>query len=192
MLFFELSPHCARIWHLDHELVKEWRGKSLATASSLQQQISCVMALPSIAFGQLAQTLFAHQAQKHCGRECTETMVRANVRGRALAPNVLLACGQGENKSPPSLVIDRLAHQAPRHVPQEPLAAGEQSQSWTTIAHRNPQALSFGYGDVHTKGPGRFEESERDGLSCCCHYSGVGLAHHCIHTGDSFDHATEV
>src|SRR5271168_5143379 len=73
-------------------------------------------------------------------------MVGADVGGRALAPDMLLA---------------RLAHQPPGHLPQMRRPGRHESDSGTAELWREAEALSLANGDVGAAYTGRLQKAQR-------------------------------
>ena len=75
-------------------------------------------------------------------------MIGADIGGRALAPDVLLARGQGQTKGAPAVAIAGLTDQAPGHLPQMGRSGGQKAHARTAVLQRQPKALAFAHRDI--------------------------------------------
>src|ERR1041384_5463861 len=89
-------------------------------------------------------------------------MVGADVGGRLLAPDVLLAGCQRQYEAAPSLGVVGGAHQAPRELTDQLLAARDEADVRTAIAGRQSELLALADGDVGAVLARRREQSKAD------------------------------
>jgi hypothetical protein len=68
--------------------------------------------------GQFANPFLAVHRQEDRRHQRDQRLVGTDIRGCLLAPNMLLTRRQRQHKSAIAVVIDRLPHEPPRHLPQ--------------------------------------------------------------------------
>ena len=114
----------------------------------------------------LDETLLAEEARADRDGERAERVVRADVARRAIAPDVLLARREREHVAALSVLVDRLAAEAPWDALEElaRVAAREETAPGPTVLRREPERLPFADGDVGAERARRFEERHRVGL----------------------------
>ena len=107
-----------------------------------------------------AQALGPVEDRIHRGHDGQQSLRRADVGGRLLAPDVLLA---GLQRQPVGLVataVDRHADDPPRHLPLQGVLAGEEGGVRPAIAHRHAEALRGPQGDIRPHRPGLLQERQ--------------------------------
>jgi hypothetical protein len=65
VLLLEPTPHLASVWDFDHKLIKKGGSESFSATRSVQQQVSCEVALLHVPFSQFPQPLFAQETEKY-------------------------------------------------------------------------------------------------------------------------------
>ena len=98
----------------------------------------------------------------HAGDDRGQHLRRADVRGRALAPDVLLARLQREAVGRRALRVDADADEAPGQAALVLVAAGEVGGVRAAAAHRHAEALRRAAGDVGAELARRRDEGQRE------------------------------
>ena len=111
--------------------------------------------------GQPGQPRLAEQRQVDREGQRAEPGIGADVAGRLLAADVLLARRQGQHPAAPPIGIDGLADEPPRHLPHEFFAGGEQPDIGAAEIERVAEGLAFGGDDVGAHLAGRTDGAER-------------------------------
>ena len=114
--------------------------------------------------GEAPQAGFAQQRHVDGEGQHAQAGVGADVGGRLLAADVLLARRQGQHEAAPAFLVDGLAAQAPGHLPHVFLACGEQADIGAAEGERIADRLALADDDVGAHGARRPHEAERDGL----------------------------
>src|SRR5205807_8892788 len=112
----------------------------------------------------LAQTFLPHLGEVHVRGEGDERLVRADVRRRFAAADVLLARGEGQHVGAFAVDVDRLADQPSRHMAFERIADDHEADVRTAVLWRNTPGLSFAAGDVEAVRARRGVDTEGRGL----------------------------
>src|SRR5262245_21365846 len=94
-----------------------------------------IVCLPNVLLGDFAQTLWTKGCHVDRGHQSAERLVRADVRCRPLASDVLLARCEGEDESSLSFKIRPHAHETSRHLPHELFSRRQETYVWTAKAH---------------------------------------------------------
>ena len=94
--------------------------------------------------------------------ERVERLGGADVRGRFLPADVLLAGLQRQHEPAPPVHVDGLARDPPGHPAQVGLARGEQPERRAAEVEPVAERLALADGDVHAAFAGRGEHAERD------------------------------
>ena len=152
-----------RVGLVHHELVEERRAEARAYPGGRERR-GRAMGQFDVARSQLAQPPPPHHREIHRGRERTQRMVGADVGGRALAPDMLLARGQRQAPRAPSEAIVRLAHQPPGHLAQMRRPRRHEAHSGSAELRREAEALALADRDVGAELAGRFQKAERERL----------------------------
>ena len=98
------------------------------------------------------------------GRQGAEGLVRADVAGRLVAADVLLAGAQRHDEGAAPVEVGGPADEATRDLAQERLAAGQQAEVGAAVLRRDAERLALPGRDVGAVLPGRREDGQRDGL----------------------------
>src|SRR6185295_18279055 len=93
--------------------------------------------------------------------ERQEGLVRRDVRRRLFAPDVLLACLQGEDIAALARGVYRLADDASRHPPDEGLPGREKAVMRPAVRREVPCGLAFAERDRAAVAGGRLEHAQR-------------------------------
>ena len=117
----------AGLGRLDRELVEEMRRDHL-DAGHLRQRVRERHRVGVVQRGELAQARLAEQRQMRGERQRAQARVRADIAGRLLAADMLLARGERQHEAAPAIAVERLAAKPPRHLAHEFLAGGEQAE----------------------------------------------------------------
>src|SRR6185437_16262955 len=91
-------------------------------------------------------------------------MIGADVRGRAFAPDVLLARGQGQAECAAAFAVEGLPDQPPGHLTDMRGTAREKSEARAAELQWHPEALPFAHGDVSAERARRLQQRERQRL----------------------------
>ncbi len=100
--------------------------------------------------------------EMHQRRERVERVVGADVRGRLLAADVLLARLQGEHEAAAAVDVARLADEAAGQTSHELGAHGHEAQAGAAVAHRIAERLRLADDDVRAERARRLQQAERD------------------------------
>ena len=147
---------------LDDELVEEGTIIPYFVAFQLADLVCGVMRFLVTQIRRLAQAMSAHDAHIDAGRQRHQALVGANVAGRFLAPDILLARLEREHVTAFAFFIHRLAHNAARDATHIFARGAEETQVGTAKAKRHTQRLTFAGHDVRAIFRRRFEQPERD------------------------------
>ena len=109
----------------------------------------------------------------HARHDGGEHLRRADVGGRLLAADVLLAGLEREPVGRTPVRIDAHAHEPARHRPLELIAAGEVGGVGTAAAHRHPEPLRGAHDDVGPPLAGRRQQRDRQQVGGH-HHHGLG------------------
>src|SRR5262249_53095570 len=109
----------------------------------LRNRRSGIMRLLQVLFCNLTHSVLSHRRQIDSGHQCEQPLVRANVRGRFLTPNMLFASGQRKHVTTPTLTISRLAAESPRLLSDVFVEGCKHSAVRTAITQRYSKGLSF-------------------------------------------------
>ncbi len=107
---------------------------------------------------------FPEQREMDREGQRTQPGIRADVAGRALAPDVLLARRQGQHPAAPALGVDRLAGKTARHLANEFVAAGKEPEMGPAETERVAERLALGGDDVGIHFAGRPDRTQRQDL----------------------------
>src|SRR5215472_6013571 len=124
--------------------------------------------------------------------ERAQTRIRADIARRPFAPDVLLARRQGQNPAAPPLRVDGLPDETPRHLAQEPLTGGEQSDVRSTKVEGVTERLAFRSDDVGAHFTRRANSAERQDLGDNDDEQGAGLVADPCELGVIADFAKEI
>src|SRR6266446_3981651 len=97
-------------------------------------------------------------------RERAQTRISADVAGRPLAANVLLAGRQRQHPAAPTVGVDGLADETSRHLADELVAAGEEAEIGAAEIERVAKRLAFNRDDVRPHLARRANRAERQDL----------------------------
>ena len=101
--------------------------------------------------GHRAQSRRAERREVDGHRGGDQRLVGADVAGRLLAPNVLLAGLQGKDEPPPALPVVRHTGKAAGHLPHVAHGGGQQADVGAAVEQRNAERLPLGGGDVRAQ-----------------------------------------
>lgn len=96
--------------------------------------------------------------------EADEAGVGADVRGRLLAADVLLARRERQHEAALAFRVHRLATEAPRHLADMLVVAGEEAEVRPAEAEPAADRLAFAHHDIDTHRAGRTDRAEGDGF----------------------------
>ena len=101
-----------------------------------------------VALRQLAQSSAAHQREIDRRGERAQRMIGADVRGRAFAPNMLLASRERQAECAAAVAIASLADQSPRHLAQVRHSRGHETDAGPAELKRQAETLPFADRDI--------------------------------------------
>ena len=119
-----------------------------------------VMRLGKILLGEFAQAFLAVHGHEHRRHQSDQRLIRADVRRRLFAPDVLLARRQSQAEGAIAMCILGFAHDAPRQLTNKLLFCRDHTGKRTTVARRNRERLQFARDDIRI--PRRLEQSQRN------------------------------
>ena len=108
-----------------------------------------------------AQARLAQQRHMDAERQRAQAGIGADVRGRPLAADVLLAGRQRQHPGAAAVGVDGLAAQAARHLAHEIGPGGEQADIGAAEVEADAEALAFAGDDVGAHVTGGFQCPER-------------------------------
>src|ERR1700758_3503210 len=121
-----------------------------------------VRGLREILLRQFPQAYLSIDRHEDVDHERDQRLIGAYVRRSLLAPNVLLARGERENKSALALLVDGLADQASWHLADIFFPSGYHATVRATKAKRHAERLRFHGDDVGL--PWGLHNAKRNGL----------------------------
>ena len=153
------GKHPVRCDVADGERVKEGLGGELgarrakARGKELGQELRAPRDLPE-ALGAVVDGVHGrHHREKDLGR--------ADVGGRLVAPDMLLAGAERQPHGRVALGVLGDTHQAAGHLALEGILGGEKAGMGAAVAHGHPEPLGRAHGDVRPELAGRLQERER-------------------------------
>ena len=117
-----------------------------------------------VALGEIAQSIAPHQGEIDRRRQRAERMVGADIRGRPLAPDVLLASRERKCEGAPPIGIAGFADQPARHLTDLRHRGGHEAQTWPAELHRDAETLRLADHDIGAERAWRLEDRERQRL----------------------------
>src|ERR1700733_5123947 len=118
----------------------------------------CIGGLSQILLGKLAQADLAVNRHKDVDHQRDQSLIRADIRGRLLAPNMLLASGEREHEAALAVFVSRLPGESAGHLADEFIFRGEDAAIRAAKANWNSERLRL-HGDNVT-GPRRFDDTQ--------------------------------
>src|SRR5216683_2326929 len=119
-------------------------------------------------------------------------MIGAYVRGRALAPDMLLARCEGQAVGPLAACVNRLPHQAAGHLADMRQPRRHKAESGTAELGRNAEALALADGDVGAQLGWRFQQSKRQCLGGGRNQNAASAMHHLGDSAQRYDYSKRV
>jgi hypothetical protein len=119
-------------------------------------------------------------------------MVGAYVRGRPLAPDMLLTSCEGQTVGALAARVDRLTHQAPRHLADMREPGCHKAKPRTAELRRNPEALALADGNIGSQLGWRFQQSERQSLGGCRNQKATSVMYSLGNSSQRFDDSEHV
>ena len=113
---------------------------------------------------QLPKPLLAEQGHVDREGQRAQPRVGADVAGRLLAADVLLAGRERQHEAALAVGVDGLARDPARHLADMLFAAGEQADVGAAEVEADADRLAFADHDVGAHFAGRLEQAERDRL----------------------------
>ena len=150
--------------HADHELVEGLGREREREPRRRAHPRLGVLGLGQVALGQAPQSDPAQQREVDGRHQQTQALVGADVRGRPLAPDVLLARREREHEAAPSLAVHGLSDQAAGQVADEGHAGRHEAEVRTAEADGDAEALGLAAHDVGAQLSGRAQQRERERL----------------------------
>src|SRR5581483_9497125 len=148
----------------DDELVEERLVTFDRVTVERVDAVGGVVCLLVAELGDAAEAARSERLEPDGRGERDELLARADVARRALAPDVLLARLQGEHVAGAALEVLRLADDAPGHLADVAVAAGEEPDVGPAERERDAERLAFGDDDVGAVVGGRAKEPEAHGV----------------------------
>ena len=149
----------------DDEFFEEWLAHVHAVAVQGVNLLRGVVRFVVAQLGNAAQTALAHHAHIDAGGQGHQPLVGADVAGRFLAADVLLARAQGHHVSASPVLIHRLADDAPGDLAHVLAARGEEAQVRPAEAERDAQRLPLAHDDVRAQRARRLEQAQSERVS---------------------------
>ena len=146
---------------LDRELAHHGPVVQLADAVDLPQALARVGGPLEHQLDQLDDPLPPEPAQVDHAGERVQRLRRADVRGRLLAADVLLAGLEGEHESALAVDVLGLARDPPGHAADQRLGGGEEPERRAAEVESVAERLALADGDVDAALAGRLEQRER-------------------------------
>ena len=114
--------------------------------------------------GDVAQPVRPDRREIDARGEGEQRLVRADVAGGLVAPDVLLARAERHHERPLAPDVGRHPDEAAGDLADEPVGRGEDPEVRAAVLRRDPERLALAGRDVRAVGAGRREDRERDGL----------------------------
>src|SRR5713226_6138604 len=114
--------------------------------------------------GEFAQSATTHKCEVSSGRKRAQRMVGTDVRGGALAPDMLLAGRERETKPAATVRVVRLTDQPPRHLTYVLRARRHKAEPRTAKLKRDSEALALADGDIRPERARWPQKPECEGL----------------------------
>ncbi len=146
----------------DRELAHHGLGVHGADALDREQRVAGVGGPAHEQLGQLDEAATPQPGEIDDARERIQRLRRADVGGRLLAADVLLARLQREHEAAPSVDVARLAGDPAGHAPQVLLARREEAERRAAEVEAVAEALALADADVDAVAARRLEDPERD------------------------------
>src|SRR5271168_1882686 len=119
-------------------------------------------------------------------------MIGADIRGRPLTPDMLLARRQREAVGAPSRAVARLTDQASRHLPDMRISPRQKSESGTPELQRHPEALPLADRYIHSQRSRRPEYPKRERLRRDRYRERACPMRHLGNLAERFDHPERI
>src|SRR5580693_8543723 len=104
-----------------------------------------------VSLSQVAQSGPSHQREIDRRRQRAQRMISADVGGRPLATNMLLARVERQAERAATVAIASLSNEPPRHLAQMRRARRHEADSRSPILQRQAETLTLTDGDIDAK-----------------------------------------
>ena len=132
------------------------RGAAANRTFAVLRELTCgVSRFRQILLRQFLQPDFAVHRHEDVDHQCDQSLIGADIRGRFLAADVLLARGQRKHESALALLVDGLADQAARHLADVFFARRNDAAVGAAEAQRHAERLGFHGDDVSLRAVAR-------------------------------------
>ena len=147
--------------------------------------------------GDLAQAVWPHVREVDRGRQGAQGVIGADVGGRLLTTDVLLARRQGQDEAPTTMRVMGGAHQSAWQLAHQLLPAGDETDVRTAEARSHAELLALTDGDVGAVLAWRSKDSKADGIHAsngqrarvvCCRGQSAGIHEQAEEVGLLEDH----
>src|SRR5215212_2214491 len=119
----------------------------------------------------LAKAFWTECRHVDSDRGCHQPLVRTDIGGRFLSPDVLFARLQGQHESSLAFGIRCHPGQSPGHLPHVGLARGKEPDIGAAVSWRHAKRLSFRGDHIGSEITWWLKESERNGIRA--HHQGA-------------------
>ncbi len=149
----------------DDEFVEERLTPVNRVAVELVDLVGGVMRLVPAEFRHLTQPILAEQFHVDRRRQRHQALIGADVAGRLLAADVLLARAERHHVSLVAVGVERLADNAPGDAADLRHFGGEEADVRSAVAERDAERLPLTDDDVRAEFAGAFEQRQRQRIS---------------------------
>ncbi len=151
MILFLAARRCEISYASSAGLENEFIEARRAVEENLRfgaERLAGVGGLGEILLGQLPYAVAAIDIHEDVDHERDESLVGADVGGRLLAADVLLAGGEREYEAALAVAVGGLSDEAAGNLADELLARGDDSGVGAAVAERNAEGLGFQRDDI--------------------------------------------
>ena len=166
MILFLAARRCEISYGVAAGLENEFVEARRAVEENLglgAERLAGVGGLGEILLGQFANADAAIDIHEDVDHERDERLVGADVGGRLLAADVLLAGGEGEHEAALAVAVGGLSDETAGNLADELFAGGDDSGIGAAVAERNAEGLGFQGDDIGLRGRAHDAERERFG-----------------------------
>ncbi len=180
----------AGVRDVDRELVEVGAGMEPAHADRGQRRLE-LRGTRGTVRRHVAQPVRADGREVDRRREGEQGLVGADVAGRLVATDVLLARPERHDEGALAVEVGGHAHEAAGDLADERVGRGQDAQVRAAVLRRDPERLALAGGDVRPVGARRGEDGQRHRLDDCDEEGARGMGE-LADTGHGFEQAQEV
>ena len=148
-----------RVGHPDDELVEVGARVDAGRADGGERRLQ-LRGASGTERGHVPQPMRPERRQPHGRGQGEEGLVRADVAGRTLTPDVLLASAKRHHERPLPVEVVRQAHEPAGDLPDERIGAREDAEVRPAVLERDAQRLALAGRDIRAVRPWRGQDRE--------------------------------